>query len=585
MSESPTPGAQAHTIACLELPALPLQLALRAQPAWRTEPAVVLAADTPTALVLHANGAARAGGVTPGMRYGAARALCATLRAAVLDEPQIAEARDTLARALLRFTPGVEPAGRVVDGRFFLDPSGLDGLFGDVAHWAAAVHAHVTGEALRGVLVVGFHRFRTEALALDARRPGVLVLRSAEEERDRALRVPLARLTLPEPLRESLARLAVHTVGDLLRLPGDALRTRFGEVAQALHAAASAGAPLPVQPQHFGEPVSATHEVEPPDDDVARLLFAVRASLLALAARLVPRGEAIARLTLALSVERGEPVSLTLEPAQPTRDAALLVELVRLRLGALALPSRCTQLTLTVHGTRNPTEQLTLFPKPEPRDTRAAARALARVSAAFGPRSVTRARLRPAHLPETSFVWEPTREIATPDLRDPQAVAETVTDSTLQVPQKSGNLQNFTGTANRILESRHDTEFDFENAIHALPENPFLRVRAANDVPAAEVANEPPLETWPRLARLLLPQPVPIPDPPTLPGDPWPAHGEHGALVALRGPFRLSGGWWGSRTAAPVERDYYWAEMQRGDLLWVFYDRPRRRWFWHGYAD
>lgn len=156
---------------------------------------------------------------------------------------------------------------------------------------------------------------------------------------------------------------------------------------------------------------------------------------------------------------------------------------------------------------------------------------------------------------------------------------------------KSEIQQNTTNHENPILESRHDTEFDFENEIHALPANPFLRVRAANDVPAADVANElpletlPPLETQPRLARLLLPQPVPIPDPPTLPGDPWPAHGEHGALVALRGPFRLSGGWWGSRNAAPVERDYYWAEMQRGDLLWVFYDRPRRRWFWHGYAD
>ena len=581
----------APTIACLELPALPLQLALRAQPAWRAEPAIVLAADTPTALVLHANGAARAGGITPGMRYGAARALCATLRAAVLDEPQLAEARDTLARDLLRFTPGVEPAGRDVDGRFFLDPSGLDGLFGDVERWASTVHAHVTGEALRGVLVVGYHRFRTEALALDARRPGVLVLRSPDEERDRALGVPLARLTLPEPLREALARLAVHTVGELLRLPGDALRTRFGEAAQALHAAASAGAPLPVQPQHFGEPVSATQEVEPPDDDVARLLFAVRASLLELAARLVPRGEAIARLTLVLSVERGEPVSLTLEPAQPTRDAALLVELVRLRLGGVALPSRCTQLALTVHGTRNPTEQLALFPRPEPRDTRAAARALARVSAAFGPRSVTRARLRATHLPETSFAWEPTREIATPQPRHVHTETDTGFVTPLKNQTKSEIQQNTTNHENPILESRHDTEFDFENEIHALPANPFLRVRAANDVPAADVANElplesqPPLETQPRLARLLLPQPVPIPDPPTLPGDPWPAHGEHGALVALRGPFRLSGGWWGSRNAAPVERDYYWAEMQRGDLLWVFYDRPRRRWFWHGYAD
>jgi protein ImuB len=47
----------------------------------------------------------------------------------------------------------------------------------------------------------------------------------------------------------------------------------------------------------------------------------------------------------------------------------------------------------------------------------------------------------------------------------------------------------------------------------------------------------------------------------------------------------VSGGWWGTRTAAAIERDYYWAETRRGDLLWVFYDRPRRRWFLQGRAD
>ncbi len=599
-----------HAIACVELPALPLQLALRAQPAWRAHPAVVLAADTPTALVLHANGAARDAGIVPGTRYAAARALCASLRAAVLDEAQIAEARDTLARGLALLTPGVEPAGRAVDGRFFLDPSGLERLFGDTRRWAAAVHAHLTAQELRSALVVGYHRFRTEALALAARRPGVYVLRSPEEERDRALTVPLARLALPESLREALARLAVHTVGDLLRLPGDALRARFGEVAQALHAAASAGAPLPVQARTYGEPVHATCEVEPPDDDTARLLFAIRGALLGLAERLVPRGEAIARLELTIAVERGEAVPVSLEPAQPTRDVALLVELVRLRLGALALPSRCTQLSLTVRGTRNPTEQLTLFPQAERRDARAAARALARVSAAFGPRSVTRARLRPAHLPEASFAWEPTREVATPPPA-PTPVTPPTAESPafFDVARADATTHEHTifDSENTILESIHpsnDTSHDTTDHAHDHPSKRSHRgISGAPESMSHNVAaspESPPMthslrtpetpdsllhEGLPRLARVLLPQPLPIPDPPTLPGDPWPAHGEHGALVALRGPFRLSGGWWGSRTAVPVERDYYWAEMQRGDLLWVFYDRPRRRWFWQGYAD
>lgn len=511
----------AHAIACVEIPALPLQLALRVNPEWRSHPAVVIASDKPTALVLHSNAAARAVAILPGMRYAAARALTAELRASVLDEQQLAAEKDELARALALFTPNVELAGRAVDGRFFLDPSGLERLFGDARAWAESVHRYLSGRGFTSTLVVGYHRFRTEALALAARTRRVYVLRSPEDERDRALRVPLDRLDLSEKLRDALVRLSVHTVGELLRLPGDALRTRFGKDAQALHAAASAGAPLPVQGLVFSEPVQTTIEIEPPDDDTTRLLFALRSALLTLAERLVPRGEAVARLSIALSVERGERVSMALEPAQPTRDVALLVDLVRLRFGALMLPSRCTQLDLVVFGVRNPTEQLALFPQKEKRDAKAAARAMARVRAAFGPESVTRARLRAAHLPEASFVWEPATKLVPP--------------RQLALP----------GLADSVLAG----------------------------------------EGLPRVVRILLPRPLPLPDPPTLPDDPWPTHGPQGPVVRLSGPYRVSGGWWGTRTATAVERDYYWAETRRGDLLWVYYDRPRRRWFLQARAD
>ena len=514
LQEPPAPQL-AHAIACLEIPALPLQLALRANPDWRNHPAVVIASDKPTALVLHANAAARAVAILPGMRYAAARALTAELRASVIDEAQIAAEKEDLARALALFTPNVEPAGRAVDGRFFLDPSGLERLFGETRAWAESVHRYLTGRGFTSTLVVGYHRFRTEALALASRKYRVFVLRSPEDERDRALAVPLDRLDLTEKLRDALVRLSVHTVGELLRLPGDALRTRFGKDAAALHARASAGAPLPVQGLIFTEPVRTTVEIEPADDDTTRLLFALRGALLTLAERLVPRGEAVARLSIVLSVERGESASMALEPAQPTRDVALLIDLVRLRFGTLVLPSRCTQLDLVVFGVRNPTEQLALFAQKEKRDAKAAARAMARVRAAFGPQSVTRARLRPAHLPEASFQWEPATEL---------------------VPPRQLALPGLTDTHSDT--HADDTHVDDTHSSEGLP----------------------------RLVRILLPRPLPLPDPPSLSDDPWPTHGQQGPVVRLSGPFRVSGGWWGTRTATATERDYYWAETRRGDL-------------------
>ena len=53
------------------------------------------------------------------------------------------------------------------------------------------------------------------------------------------------------------------------------------------------------------------------------------------------------------------------------------------------------------------------------------------------------------------------------------------------------------------------------------------------------------------------------------------------------GPHRLNGGWWGKATegAPTIDRDYYYAETESGELLWIFYDRRRQRWYLHGRVE
>jgi protein ImuB len=53
---------------------------------------------------------------------------------------------------------------------------------------------------------------------------------------------------------------------------------------------------------------------------------------------------------------------------------------------------------------------------------------------------------------------------------------------------------------------------------------------------------------------------------------------EHGAVVRIVGPYIVSGGWWQHE----LHREYHFAETRRGDCLWVYFDRNRRRWFLHG---
>jgi len=82
------------------------------------------------------------------------------------------------------------------------------------------------------------------------------------------------------------------------------------------------------------------------------------------------------------------------------------------------------------------------------------------------------------------------------------------------------------------------------------------------------------VETRP-LVRRILARPVPVTvavrgrDDPSVTGS------------SAAGPYIVSGGWWLRET----RRAYYFAETSRGDLLWVFHDHVRGRWYLHGLVE
>jgi protein ImuB len=85
-----------------------------------------------------------------------------------------------------------------------------------------------------------------------------------------------------------------------------------------------------------------------------------------------------------------------------------------------------------------------------------------------------------------------------------------------------------------------------------------------------------------RLVRRFYLRPIALPPRPRHEPDGWMLRGlEHGPVVKVEGPYVISGGWWRSF----VQREYHVAETGNGDLLWVYYDRRRRRWFLHGVVE
>jgi protein ImuB len=77
-------------LACLDLPALPLQMVWRTEPAWRAHPVVVIDEDRPQGEVPWACERARKTGVLVGQRYADGLSLCGGLRARVVPPEQIA---------------------------------------------------------------------------------------------------------------------------------------------------------------------------------------------------------------------------------------------------------------------------------------------------------------------------------------------------------------------------------------------------------------------------------------------------------------------------------------------------------------
>lgn len=98
-------------------------------------------------------------------------------------------------------------------------------------------------------------------------------------------------------------------------------------------------------------------------------------------------------------------------------------------------------------------------------------------------------------------------------------------------------------------------------------------------LPRLAPADEPPRS----LVRRLLDKPLLLPPQSRhVRDDGWLVHGlEHGSVVRSTGPYLVSGGWW----RREVHREYQFAETQRGDLLWVYYDRLAQRWYQQGIVE
>ncbi len=138
---------------------------------------------------------------------------------------------DALARDLGPFVGAVLP-DRGIPGVLSVVPPDHGALYGGLKAWANVVREYVRGRGFSASVAVGFDP--PYAAVIAASRVGVTVLSSANQERARALAVPLRDLGLGPRAREALAEAGVRTLGELLSLDDPDFIARAGGDAAAL---------------------------------------------------------------------------------------------------------------------------------------------------------------------------------------------------------------------------------------------------------------------------------------------------------------------------------------------------------------
>ena len=158
-------------------------------------------------------------------------------------------------------------------------------------------------------------------------------------------------------------------------------------------------------------------DLNEPDPNAQRLLFRIKQLLDPLLRAAAERCQAAAALRLQLRLENGTRHRHRIQPARPTLEVSVLLDLVRLRLERVCLRAPLLELSLEVEAVRVSAKARNLLQRTPRRNNEAALRALARVRAEFGPDSVLSARLRPGHLPEARWEWRPFRKLPPAVLR------------------------------------------------------------------------------------------------------------------------------------------------------------------------
>ena len=415
-------SSHSQSRACIEIPYLPLQLVLQRKPLWKNSPVIVLKQDRPTSPILWANREAQKRQIKPGMTYSTALSIDHKIHATTVSTEEINTKIDELLILLRQYSDRIEP-NLESPGVFWLATKGLKTLHPCLKTWGNNIITELRAQDLEANIAIGFTRFATHALTR-ALRPGILILKSSQQEQELLRRISIEHLQLSFRLTQILQRLGIRTIGQFLDLPPDEIRPRLGADAFKLYRWAKGDLDAPLQSQPEVITVSRTVDFDFPENSTQRLLFVLKKPIYELLKALESEYQKLETLNISIIFESKEKLETQVRPAEPTLDESQIIELVRLHFDTLKYSSGIHQVHLSVDIHPSVPEQLSLFSQHSQRDLKAGNRALARIRAEWGDAAVVKAVPREGHLPEAQFRWEPLGELQSPQISDTSEIIQ-----------------------------------------------------------------------------------------------------------------------------------------------------------------
>lgn len=310
-------------IACLTIPSFALRVALRLRPDLRGRPTALAPRPGEQPLVGACTAAAAEAGVRMEMRLSEALASCPRLQLVEQDPAGEEECWEQILRRLEDAGFAVEP---VESGCAYFETGGIERLAGGLQE-ALRRALDTVGPFWEPRLGVASRRFA--ALAAASIAPAGKALVVDDDETELFLEpLPLELLPLPPERRLELSALGVKRLGELARLPGDAVVDRLGSAGVEAWQLARGGGGNSVTPRSPPAVISEALEFPEPIANELTLGRAVAALVERLVARPERGGRFARRLALSAQLVGGgswrSVVSLREPSAEPERLRTVL---------------------------------------------------------------------------------------------------------------------------------------------------------------------------------------------------------------------------------------------------------------------